>query len=246
SIFLNAQYKTNRIGVGTVLWNDQVGNFNNTSMQAGFSYTVPLSKHSNLALGMLGGFITHNFAREKAIFANDNDPINTAGFTGNSLLFDAGLYYDILIKGKKRGAGEYHLYSMIGMKQTFVPDNPTPFMFSGIIGIKGKVDKDEKWFLNAAIEYRNEGGSMLNLQGLLEYNGIAGLGLVICNDNFSYFSRFGMQGSLRLSNIEENEIGLKLLSAFFFPPSSQLAYFRATTIMELGLNIQWGVQNRKY
>jgi type IX secretion system PorP/SprF family membrane protein len=231
--FLNLQFKPKNLGIGMIVWHDKIGNFSNTLFQAGASYEVQLNKNSDLSFGLYGGFIRYTFDMNRAVFANPDDPIKSIGINGNAIPLDFGLYYE---NRSKRGA----LYAMAAMKKVFpyqgVGVSDFPMMFTGMIGAKGKVIGDD-FQVNTALEIRKETTLSANLHGMLIYQDILSLGLVLRAEDLKPLSTFGFQAGCRLMNPEEDNCSLKLNMAFFFPSAGQLVSRNASTIAEIGISV---------
>lgn len=231
--FLNLQFKPKNLGIAMIVWHDKIGNFSNTMFQAGASYEIQLSKNSDLSFGLYGGFIRYTFDMNKAVFANPNDPIKSIGINGNAIPLDFGLYYE---NRSKKGA----LYAMANMKKIFpyqgVGESAFPMMFTGMVGAKGKVIDDD-FLVNTAIEIRKESTLSINLHGMVTYKEIVSLGLVLRADDLKPISTFGFQLACRMVNPTDDDFGLKINTAFFFPSAGQFVSRNATTIAEIGISV---------
>lgn len=86
-------FKKNRVGVGFILSNDQIGIHNDVGFYGVYSYKISLTRKSTLAFGLQGGFNNLRSDYNKLIIKNSGDP-NLGGVdTKMNPNFGAGLYF---------------------------------------------------------------------------------------------------------------------------------------------------------
>lgn len=91
---IHSGFRSNRMGVGLVLVNDQIGVHSDNSLYAAYSYKLPLYNGATISMGLQAGMdiLQSDWTKTKAY--NPNDPAASAQLSEINPNFGAGLFYN--------------------------------------------------------------------------------------------------------------------------------------------------------
>ncbi|MEH6681495.1 MAG: type IX secretion system membrane protein PorP/SprF [Sediminicola sp.] len=82
-----------RIGLGLMVLNDNVGPANQVDINAAFSYSIPINANVRMSLGLNGGFDILNVDWSKGNYADPQDPIFNNDLNNIRPIIGAGAYF---------------------------------------------------------------------------------------------------------------------------------------------------------
>ncbi len=170
-------FRKNRVGVGYILSNDQIGIHSDVGLYGVYSYKLPISKKGTLSFGLQGGFnnlrSNYNLLNVKNTLDGNLSGVSNA-FNPN---FGAGLYY--------RQSDFY-----IGFSVPYILNNVVvgldPFSASSISqkryyylmgGLNYKVSKSVKIFPSTLVRFQDDAPVSFDINTLVIFNDAVGVGL---------------------------------------------------------------------